>query len=269
MYETFSKDYDRFVNWQNRLAYELPFIQDQLQSVNAKRVLDAATGTGMHAIALAKRGYQVNGVDLSPAMIEQAQNNARAAGIQVDFQVAGFGELSELFKAPIKDRKIQAMVDTFDPFDTILCLGNSLPHLLSITQLEKTLLDFSSILRPGGLLLVQNRNFDMVLTSRQRWMEPQAHIEGLNEWIFLRFYDFRPDGLIDFHILTLTHMNQSSWQQQISTIQLYPFTRADLIQSLPAAGFEAIQLFGGLDGSVYRADESGNLVISAQRSSRD
>ena len=60
MYETFSKDYDRFVNWQNRLAYELPFIQDQLQSVNAKRVLDAATGTGMHAIALAKRGYQVN-----------------------------------------------------------------------------------------------------------------------------------------------------------------------------------------------------------------
>ena len=266
MYETFSKDYDRFVNWQNRLAYELPFIQDQLQSVNAKRVLDAATGTGMHAIALAKRGYQVNGVDLSPAMIEQARRNAGAASVQVDFRVGGFGELEELYN-PSKDvRKNQVLVE---PFDAILCLGNSLPHLLSVPQLERTLSDFASILRPGGLLLVQNRNFDMVLTSRQRWMEPQAHIEGLNEWIFLRFYDFRPDGLIDFHILTLTRMNQSSWRQQISTIQLYPFTWADLIQSLPAAGFEAIQLFGGLDGSVYRADESGNLVISAQRSSRD
>ena len=33
MYEDFSSDYDRFVDWQGRLAAELPFIEQQLQAV--------------------------------------------------------------------------------------------------------------------------------------------------------------------------------------------------------------------------------------------
>ncbi len=33
MYNKFSQDYDRFVNWHNRLAFELPFLLKQLGSV--------------------------------------------------------------------------------------------------------------------------------------------------------------------------------------------------------------------------------------------
>jgi ubiquinone/menaquinone biosynthesis C-methylase UbiE len=57
MYDSLSLDYDRFVNWQNRLSIELPFIIKQFQLINAKSILDVATGTGMHAIALAQLGY--------------------------------------------------------------------------------------------------------------------------------------------------------------------------------------------------------------------
>ena len=47
MYDSFSLDYDRFVNWSNRLAFELPFIQQQLAKINSApsqplSVLDAA-----------------------------------------------------------------------------------------------------------------------------------------------------------------------------------------------------------------------------------
>ncbi|MDY7040920.1 MAG: class I SAM-dependent methyltransferase, partial [Chloroflexota bacterium] len=76
LYDPFSSDYDRFVNWKERLAYELPFIERQLTAVGARRVLDAACGTGMHAIALAQRGYEVIGADLSAGMIERARENA-------------------------------------------------------------------------------------------------------------------------------------------------------------------------------------------------
>ena len=71
MYDSLSSDYDRFVNWQNRLAIELPFIIQQLQQINAKSILDAATGTGMHAIALAQLGYFTAGSDISTGMIQK------------------------------------------------------------------------------------------------------------------------------------------------------------------------------------------------------
>ena len=77
LYDSFD-DYDRFVNWERRLAYELPFIEAQLQAANARRVLDVACGTGQHALALARRGYEVVGADLSAAMIERARENAAA-----------------------------------------------------------------------------------------------------------------------------------------------------------------------------------------------
>ena len=63
MYDSFSSDYDRFVNWPSRLEAELPFIQAQLDAAGARRVLDAACGTGRHAIALAERGYATAGAD--------------------------------------------------------------------------------------------------------------------------------------------------------------------------------------------------------------
>ena len=135
MYDSFSVDYDRFVNWPDRLATELPFIEGQLQAVGACRVLDAACGTGMHAIALARQGYEVVGVDLSAGMIERARANACVGEVNARFEVAGFGELA-------------ARAGT--GFDAALCLGNSLPHLLTPVDLEAALADFAACLRPGG-----------------------------------------------------------------------------------------------------------------------
>jgi len=79
LYDVFSADYDRFVDWPSRLAYELPFIEEQLAAGGARRLLDAACGTGAHAIALAQQSYTVVGADLSAGMIERAQQNASAA----------------------------------------------------------------------------------------------------------------------------------------------------------------------------------------------
>ncbi len=81
MYNSLSSDYDRFVNWSSRLAFELPFIESQLAYLPKSpgqplRILDAATGTGMHVLELAHRGYIADGADLSQGMIEQARRNA-------------------------------------------------------------------------------------------------------------------------------------------------------------------------------------------------
>ncbi len=135
MYDAFSSDYDRFVDWPSRLAVELPFIEQQLQMQNSRRVLDAACGTGMHAIALAQRGYAVAGADLSTGMIERARLNAADAGADVRFETAGLGELAQTFGS--------------GSFDALLCLGNSLPHLLTPGDITAALADFAACLQPG------------------------------------------------------------------------------------------------------------------------
>jgi glycine/sarcosine N-methyltransferase len=254
MYDTFSADYDRFVNWPNRLAFEMPFIERRLSGQPRAaggaplRVLDAACGTGMHTLELARHGYHAAGADLSEGMVAKARENAAAAGLGVDFRAAGFGGLARAFEGVM-------------PFDALLCLGNSLPHLLTPADLEMALADFAACLRPGGLLLVQNRNFDAVMAKRERWMEPQSHQEGVAEWLFLRFYDYLPDGLIDFNILTLRRKQGEGWGQQVTTTRLMPQLHADLTAAVQGAGFEQVEAFGGMDGSAFDPARSSNLIL--------
>ena len=255
MYDQFSSDYDRFVSWPGRLAAEMPFLEQQTRAASrgSMRVLDAACGTGMHAIALAQRGMLSAGADLSAPMIERAQQNAREAAVDVDLRVGGFGQLAAVF------------ADRAGRYDALLCLGNSLPHLLSLAELQAALVDFANCLKPGGRLIVQNRNFDAVLVQRARWMEPQAYHEAEREWLFLRFYDYEPDGLINFNIVTLRRESGQAWQQSVASTRLYPLRQAELEAALHAAGFGNIQAYGGLNDQPFDVERSPNLVVVAVR----
>lgn len=260
MYDEFSADYDRFVNWPGRLSFEMPLIEACLQPLAAGlgrplRILDAATGTGMHVIELARRGYQASGADLSSRMIERARANAASAGVQAVFEAAGFGGLREAF---FKDPQAPL-------FDAVLCLGNSLPHLLGPDEIRPALEDFAACLRPGGLALIQNRNFDAVSARQERWMEPQSHRAGDAEWLFVRFYDFRPDGLINFNILTLQRSGQEGWQQKVDTTRLYPLKGQELADLLEKSGFEEVACLGSMAGEAFDPASSGNLVVTARK----
>lgn len=250
MYDDFSSDYDRFVNWPARLAAELPFLEQQLQQVGARRVLDAACGTGMHAIALAQRGYQVEGADVSAGMIERARRNAAAEGVEARFEQAGFGELS---------------LRLGDGFDALLCLGNSLPHLLTAADLSAALADFAACLRPGGLLLVQNRSFDRILARQERWMDPQAHREGDQEWLFLRFYDFEREGMLTFNMVTLRRQVGGEWDQQVVSTQLWPLRADELVAALTEVSFGRIACYGDMQGAPFEPHISPNWIATARR----
>jgi len=258
-YDAFSSEYDLFVNWSNRLKVEMPFLTKQLDLLkNGKNeplsVLDAACGTGMHAIALTKTGYRTAGADFSPQMIRQAHGNANAAGVSVDFQNASFGQFANTFQNRLEF-----------PFDAILCLGNSLPHLLSLEKIGNALSDFAACLQPGGLLILQNRNFDAVLANQERWFPPQAFSQKSQDWLFLRFYDFLPDGLIAFHILRLHRIDGKEWKQEISSMQLFPLRQDDIQKALINTGFDHIRFFGELAETPFDPRESGNLVLTARK----
>jgi SAM-dependent methyltransferase len=246
LYDALAADYDRFVNWKGRLSCELPFFESLFKVHGVHHVLDAACGTGHHAIALARQGYQVVGTDLSAVMIGRARQNAAAQGVDTTFVVAGLGELASLGRA----------------FDAVLCLGNSLPHLLSASTVAQALADFAAVLRPGGLLVIQNRNFDRVWAERERFMPPQSHRQGEEEWLFLRFYDFHPET-VTFNMVRL-HRTGEGWTQDVQSTELRPIFRDDLAAALAAAGLSELSFYGSYDGSAFEPSRSGDLIAVAR-----
>ena len=248
LWDTFSADYDRFVNWEERLARELPFLEALLAEYEARTVLDVACGTGRHAIALAQQGYAVAGADVSQEMISRARENAKEARVEVDFAVAGFGALR------------QAMARQYD---ALLCLGNSLPSVPDEVALGRALEDMAQVLRPGGLLIIQNLNYDRLWPKRQRFLPLEAHRENDQEWLFLRFVDFHQQSLT-FNMVVL-HKQNGSWNYWAESTELHPIFNRDLFRLLKQSGLASLDCYGDYGENPYVHASSGDLIVVATR----
>jgi SAM-dependent methyltransferase len=77
------------------------------------RILDCACGIGSAAIGLARRGYQVTASDASGSMVAEAERRAKVAVLDINFATCQWGDLPSRFN---------------DPFDLVLCVGNSISH---------------------------------------------------------------------------------------------------------------------------------------------
>jgi predicted RNA methylase len=66
-------DYDTFVNWDARLARELPFFRSLFDEVGATSVIDVGAGSARHAIEFASLGMDVVAVDPDDVMLAAAE----------------------------------------------------------------------------------------------------------------------------------------------------------------------------------------------------
>lgn len=66
-------------------AYEVDFIRNELNLRSGMHVLDVGCGTGRHSLAMATRGLQITGIDISSGMLSIARENAQKNGLRVTF----------------------------------------------------------------------------------------------------------------------------------------------------------------------------------------
>jgi len=98
-------------------------------------ILDAGCGTGSFALMLAREGYRVTGVDLSPGMIERAR--MKDVAVDVDWRV---GEITAL--------------ELGERFDAVVSVADVFNHLPTLDEWEAALRAFHNHLRPGGLACI-------------------------------------------------------------------------------------------------------------------
>jgi SAM-dependent methyltransferase len=97
---------------------EANLVERLLQEIGGRRVLDAGCGTGRVAIELARRGYDVVGVDIDPTMLDTARRKAPdlrwvlsdLAGLTLDelFDVAVLAGNVVVFVGPGNQRDVLA-----------------------------------------------------------------------------------------------------------------------------------------------------------------
>jgi SAM-dependent methyltransferase len=135
-YESFASIYDDF-NYRNDYetwlgAVLLPKLLDYgLKAPGA--ALDIACGTGRAFPPLLKRGWDICGCDISPAMVTVAREQF---GNQVRLSVADMRRLP-----------------TLGSFDLVLVMNDAVNHLLTDQDLHQTMAGVVENLSPGGLLV--------------------------------------------------------------------------------------------------------------------
>jgi SAM-dependent methyltransferase len=144
----FALHWDELVGWEERSVAETDFLLGLLKKFNCNNVLDVALGTGFHSIELLKRGVKVTSVDVSPAMIEVAKQNARHHSVELDVLCADWSE----FKHKISKK-----------FDCILCLGNSLACEMDTIKRQEAVLNWGHLLSKNGVIMVDRRNYEALL----------------------------------------------------------------------------------------------------------
>ncbi len=85
LFENYAKKYDKECFVQGT-AGECDFLEQEINRDNSLKVIDIGCGTGRHSIELAKRGYQVTGIDLSESQLKRAREKAEEQGLHIAFE---------------------------------------------------------------------------------------------------------------------------------------------------------------------------------------
>jgi SAM-dependent methyltransferase len=219
-------------NWEATLDREGATLRRALNAAKVKTVLDTSCGTGTQAIALARLGFIVIATDINQAMIAQARINAARFKVadKIKFGHYGFLELGNAFKPGTA-------------FDAVITKGNSLTHLLIDAEISAALHNFYQLLRPGGLLIVGIRDFDLLIDDRPRFIPGQFHDDPEDQHILFDIWDWNdgPPVTVTFNKFIVSG-HDTEYTVSKNVVRYRALRRAELEAMLVEAGFIDVKI---------------------------
>jgi cyclopropane fatty-acyl-phospholipid synthase-like methyltransferase len=196
---------------------EVDFLIAEFQLPPGCSILDMGCGIGRHSVELAKRGYNVTGVDLSSGMLAQARAAAAQAGVRINW--------------------IQADATQFSAetqFDSAICLCEGAFGLVGNDADDHDALILRNVahaLKSGGMF---------VLTA-------------LNALQSIRQFKDEDVTQKRFDPLTLIETSEVEWEtpegKRSVIVREKRHLPGDLKRLVQAAGFEVLDLWGGTAGN--------------------
>jgi SAM-dependent methyltransferase len=239
----FDEDYLKIYRPQlteERTQLESEFIAGALDLPHGATALDLACGLGRHAIAMAKRGYQVTGVDFNPHYLEIAAEESQKAGVSARWMVG--------------DMRVLKFEESFD---AVYSYFTSFGYF-SDAENDRVIGNIVRALRHNGRFLLDTANRDWMLTHpMQRTWNQREDGALLMEEATLDL----PSSRV---VSRLMLMHPDTGVQVTKEFNLRLYTCAELTAMFERHGLRVLSVWGGPDRSPYTA-ESRRLILLAER----
>jgi SAM-dependent methyltransferase len=165
-------------------------------------VLDLGAGIGLHAIPLARRGFAVTAIDSCGALLDELR--ARSAALPI---AAIHADLLE-FPAWVKE-----------PPAVILCMGDTLTHLPTLSAVESLFAAVAGALAPAGVFATTFRDYaTRPLEGDRRFILVRAD----ERRILTCFLEYGEHAVTVHDVLN--QLENGQWRQTVSS---YPKLRLD------------------------------------------
>ena len=233
--DDFVSRWDELIDWQKRSEGEGTFFIDLLRKAGAFKVLDVSTGSGFHAVQLRKAGFHVVACDGSPTMVKRAEVNFRRHGLSIPIRQSDWLELDS---------------QVMGKFDAVVCLGSSLCHVFDEDARHQVLQRFRSLLNPGGLLIIDQRNFQAIRAGKFK-ASGRYYYCGKTAHVSL--------GEVNDHVCEFVYTFSDS---AIFRLRVYPILPQQLSDEIEQAAFSRPQSYGDFK-PIYDAMNSDFIVHTA------
>lgn len=229
MYEGFARVYDALMDDYDYDAWSAHYarlMRGQLGGALPARAAECACGTGSLTVRLARLGIAMTGVDLSAAMLRQAEAKARAWGVEIALA-----------------RQDMRGLTLARPVDAVLCTCDGVNYLTAERDARAFFAAAYAALRPGGALCfdvssrykLEERMGDAFFGEErdglallwQNRLNREAHVLSMDVTFFVREEDGR------YRRFRETHRQRAH-------------SEAELRAWLAQAGFERVTAFGGM-----------------------
>src|SRR6202165_49926 len=221
------------------LAERTPVEIDRLEALLAARpplrILDLPCAQGRHAIELARRGYDVTGVDLSPFLLQVAEERARADGTRVRW-------LAGDMRQPIAGER----------FDVGLTRFTSLGYCADEADDRKVVDAAAAMLVPGGRFLLEVINGERLMA---RFEEREWFTVGEAAIVERRSLDRAARRMVVERTVT----TPTDTEVNLHAIRLYNGREVSAI--LRSAGFGRVDLYGDWGGEPLTSESLRVLAV--------
>ncbi len=225
IYDILAPVYDR-INAEIDYAAWADFIESiierEYKAGKPELVLDLGSGTGSMTIELARRGYDMTGVDISPEMLDVARERAEEEGMG--------GKILWLCQ-DMREFELYGTVDV-----TVSCL-DSINHLTKPSDLKRCLSLVHNYLIPDGLFIFDvngKYKFEQVYGERTYAMEEEGSV-----CVWQNSYNPKT-SLCDFYITLFSEDEDGRYTRYDDEQRERMYTLSSLERQLVGTGFEYV-----------------------------
>ena len=221
-YHELAKSYDRLTNDVDYEATVVFYLQIlHREGVNPRTVVDLACGTGSVTEILARKGYDVTGVDMSEEMLREAMAKVMDMENPPRFVCQKLQEL-HLPRA----------------VDMAVCALDSLDYITNPEDCAEAIRRTYKALNPGGIFI-----FDVNTPEKLRAMDGQVFLDEDDDVYCVWRGEFDEKTNVCSYGMDLFQREGEVWHRSFEEHREYAYSAEQLTAYLKAAGFTHIEVY--------------------------